>query len=121
MAHSIDEVIALIDKEVQCAASWRCGALLQVRTFLEQSGFPTYLDQKQRLELSLVPFVFQEANHDDYNWTEQTAPLHQLEAIFAIDIAVQNGGRTRGDLSGDEFDEYVEFSMEAIDHRFDGG
>ena len=64
-----------------------------------------------------MPFVFREANYDDINWTDRTAPLGHLSGLFAIDVAVQSGGRERYDLTDREYNEYVRGSFAAIDYR----
>jgi hypothetical protein len=122
MPLSADDLISRIDEEVSrwtsvgdTVAAARHSALLNVRDVLRRTGFPT--DRDRLLELSLVPFVFQEANHDDIDWTDRTAPLEHLSAIFAIDVAVQSGGRERHELTDAEYDEYVQTSFAAIDHR----
>ena len=122
MPLSADDLISLIDDEVSrwarvgdAVAAARHSALLHVHEVLQRTGFPT--DRNQRCELSLVPFVFQEANYDDINWTDRAAPLGHLSRIFAIDIAVQSGGRERHELTDAQYKEYVEVSFAAIDYR----
>jgi len=96
----------------------RHGALLHLRRALQGTGFPT--DRNQLRELSLVPVVFQEANYDDIDWTDRTAPLGHLSGVFAIDVAVQCNGRERHELTDAEYDEYVHRSFAAIDFRTNG-
>ncbi len=122
MPLSADDLIARIDEEVSrwtsvgdTVAVARHGALLHVRDVLRRTGFPS--DRNQRRELSLAPLVFQEANHDDIDWTDRTAPLGHLSGIFAIDVAIQSGGRERHELTDAEYNEYVETSFAAIDYR----
>jgi len=122
MPLSADDVISLINEEVSrwprvgnAVAATRHRALLHVRNVLQRTGFPT--DRNQRCELSLVPFVFQEANYDDIDWTDRAAPLGHLSGIFAIDGAVQSDGRERHELTDAEYDEYVQISFAAIDYR----
>ncbi len=93
----------------------RHSALLRLRDILQDTGFPT--DRIQRLELSLVPVVFQEANYDDIDWTDRAAPFGHLSGIFAIDVAVQTGGRERHELTDGEYNAYVDASFAAIDYR----
>jgi hypothetical protein len=93
----------------------RRSAMLHVRDVLQRTGFPT--DRNQRRELSLVPLIFQEANYDDINWTDRTAPLGHMSSIFAIDVAVQSDGRERHELTDDEYKVYVQLSFEAINNR----
>ena len=124
MALSVNDLISQINEEV---SRWtpdgdavaRHSALLHLRDVLQRTGYPA--DRALRLELSLVPSVFQEANYDDIDWTDSTAPLGHLAAIFAIDIAVQSGGRERHELTDAEYNEYVHMSLAAIDYREERG
>ncbi len=122
MPLSADDLISLINEEVSrwtrvgnTVAAARHSALLHLRDVLRRTGFPT--DRDQRLELSLVPFVFQEANYDDIDWTDRAAPLGHLSGIFAIDVAAQSEGRERHELTDAEYNEYVDISFAAIDYR----
>ncbi len=122
MPLSADDLISRINHEVSRltpvgdgVAVVRHAALLQLRDILQTTGFPT--DRTQRRELSLVPFVFQEANYDDIDWTDRAAPLGHLSAIFEIDVAVQSDGRERHELTDTEYNEYVDRSFAAIDYR----
>jgi len=122
MPLSVDDVVSLIDEEVarrtgvgDAVAVARHSALLHLRDVLQRTGFPTV--RHQRLELSLIPLVFQEANYDDIDWTHQAARLGHLSDIFAIDVAVQSEGRERHELTDAEYNEYVQISFAAIDDR----
>lgn len=122
MPLSADDLTALIDEEAlrlspvgNVVSVARHSMLLRVRDVLQRTGFPT--DRDQRRELSLVPFVFQEANYDDVDWTDRAAPLGHLSGIFAIDVAVQSGGRERHELTDAEYGEYVDAGFAAIDYR----
>jgi hypothetical protein len=122
MPLSADDLISLINEEVSrwtrvgdAVAVARHSALLHLRDILLKTGFPT--DRNQRRELSLVPFVFQEANYDDIDWTDRAAPLGHLSGIFAIDVAVQSDGRERPELTDAEYNEYVHISFAAIDYQ----
>ena len=122
MPLTADDLISLINKEVsrwthigEGVAAVRHSALLQLRDVLQRTGLPT--DRDQRRELSLVPFVFQEANYDDIDWTDRAAPLEHLSGFFTIDVAVQSDGRERHELTDAEYDEYVDVSFAAIDYR----
>ena len=119
---SRNDVIELIKKEVSylsadgnSVAAIRHRALLHALKAVEETGFPTNRDL--RLDLSLVPFVFQEANYDDINWTDRQAPLHHLSEMFSIDVAVQMGGRERHEMNDAEYKDYVDTSFAAIDYR----
>ncbi len=122
MPLSADDLISRINQEVSrwtrgddAMAVARHSALLHLRDVLQDTGFPT--DRTQRLELSLVPVVFQEANYDDIDWTDRAAPLGHLSGIFAIDVAVQSDGRERHELTDAEYNAYVDMSFAAIDYR----
>ena len=122
MPLSADDLVSLINKEVSrwtrvgdAVAVARHCALLHLRYVLRTTGLPT--DRDQRRELSLVPFVFQEANYDNIDWTDRVAPLGHLSGIFAIDVAVQSDGRERHELTDAEYNDYVYRSFDAIDYR----
>ncbi len=122
MPLTADDLISLIDEETSrwaragnTVAAARHSALLHLHDVLRRTGFPT--DRHQQRELSLVPFVFQEANYDDIDWTDRAAPLGHLSSIFAIDVAAQSDGRERHELTDAEYNEYVDISFAAIDYR----
>ena len=119
---SANEIIPLIKEEISrlspdndSVAAIRREALLRVLSVLQETGFPK--DRNQQLEISLIPFIFQEANYDDIDWTDRLAPLQQLNGLFSIDIMVQMGGRDRHELNDDEYEAYVNVSFAAIDHQ----
>ena len=119
---SVDEMVPLIEQEISrllpeddSVAAVRQEALRHVLMVLRESGFPK--DKKQRLDVSLVPFVFQEANYDDIDWTNRQASLHHLSGILSIDIMVQMGGRERHELNDDDYQDYVAISFAAIRGR----
>lgn len=80
--------------------------------FYDKYGFPEELTKWQ---LSLVPFLFQEANYDDINWTNQSEDLRHLKITFNLDCMFQNQGKSRQELSRQQFDRYIQFSLSAID------
>ena len=96
-------------------ATLRRDFLNNLRDELRKSGFPR--EPSQRRDLSLVPFFFQEANYDEIDWTSRDSPLGGLAGIFAIDVAVQTGGRRRQELTQDDYNVYVEIGFSAIDSR----
>ena len=117
---SVDDVIDLIDREASRlttaedpVATVRRNFLIHLRDTLRESGFPR--SSSQRLALSLVPFIFQEANYDDIDWTSRDASLGDLAGFFAIDVAVQTAGRRRHELTQDEYKEYVDASFSTIE------
>ena len=122
MPLSADDLISRIDEEAprwmrvdDVVAMARHDALVHLRDFLQKTGLPTEHDQRR--ELSLVPLLFQEANYDDLDWTNRTAALGHLSALFDLDVAVQSDGRLRHELTDAEYDVYVHGSFAAIDDR----
>lgn len=89
--------------------------LAGVKEFLEVKGFPSTFEEK--CGLSLVPYVFQEANYDDISWTDQGAHLGHLNALFDIDFRVMNQGRRRMEVRADEFAAYVRDCFQIIDEH----
>jgi len=120
---TVAQVIDLISSAIEFHAEldhdsikgFRYRALEHMRDFLTAHGWPE--SREDRLALSLVPLVFQEANYDAIEWTVQVAPLRDLELLFCIDVLVQSKGRTRVELSNDEFSKYIQLSFAAIDSR----
>lgn len=82
---------------------------------LAAGGFP--VSEAEKVRLSLVPLVFQEANYDDIGWMLQNENLRQLSGFLALDHLVQSGGRSRAEASPPEFAAYVEAAFRAIRTR----
>jgi hypothetical protein len=81
---------------------------------LNAIGFPTEDEHKARV--SLVPYIFQEANYDGICWTDQkNADLAGLSVYFDLDCMVQNQGRQRDEMTAEEFTKYVDDSLRFID------
>ena len=55
------------------------------------------------MSLSLVPFLFQEANYDDIDWSRKDSDLGHLEAFFELDLLVQFAGRERSDITAGDY------------------
>jgi hypothetical protein len=117
------EVIALLRQQIKSAidhefdmdpiGNVRVRQLLLMEDCLNSIGFPTHADHKARV--SLVPYIFQEANYDGVSWTDQQADLGHLNALFELDFMVQNQGRARSEANDDVFQQYVEESLRFID------
>ncbi len=75
------------------------------------------LPDKQKIDACIMPFIFQELNYDDHDWSSRTAPLGQLEALVDIDVAIWSNGRRRSEMTDAEYGNYWEFCLKAIDHR----
>ena len=87
--------------------SHRRNTLQEIYDYFLENGFPKALTKER---LSLIPCHFQEAIYDGINWTEQNADLGHLEIDFQVDCIFQNEGKTRNELSSEEFKRYVEYS-----------
>ena len=64
--------------------------------------------------LSLVPFIFQEANYDGIDWVQHGADLAQLAPLFEIDACIWSGGRSLSEFSEAEHADYVAAALRAI-------
>src|ERR1051326_5755096 len=117
------EVIALLRQQIKFGidhnfdtdpiGNVRLRQLLLMEDCLNAIGFPTEAEHKARV--SLIPYIFQEANYDDISWTEQHADLAHLAPYFDLDFMVQNQGRERSEVTAEEFKQYVEDSFNFID------
>lgn len=110
----IDELISKYQKDVanDPILFARKNALEHVKNYLQSKGFPKSLSAKSKL--SLAPLLFQEANYDGIEWTERNADLEQLTDMFEIDYLVQNFGKTRKEASQEEFEKYIQDSLNFI-------
>lgn len=94
--------------------SIRHSILSQMKTVYLNSGYPS----KHSLgELSLIPFLFQECNYDDIWWGGQNEDLRHLSTILELDFMFHNEGKKRNEVSLAQFEDYVDFSFKAIDHK----
>jgi hypothetical protein len=117
---SLDEVISYLhsefddhpDRHYEGLAATRRFAVGRIAEYLASDGFPSTEDEKIRL--SLVPFIFQEANYDDIDWSEKGSDLRHLKSFFELDLLVHFAGRERSDISDDDYAQYFELSLEAI-------
>src|SRR5215471_19016401 len=110
------EVIALLRQQIKSAldhefdmdpiGNVRVRQLLLMEDCLNSIGFPTEADHRARV--SLVPYIFQEANYDGLSWTDQQADLGHLSTLFELDFMVQNQGRARSETGDEAFQKYVE-------------
>ena len=93
-------------------AAKRFAAVERIAEHLENSGFPSIEDDK--MSLSLVPFIFQEANYDDIDWSRKDTDLGHLEAFFKLDLLVQFAGREHSDITAGDYAQYYALSLKAI-------
>lgn len=113
------EVGEMVDAEVKRYAgsegisAARYHRLVRIRDFLRTHGYPRTFSQK--CALSLVPFIFQEANYDDIAWSDQHGELGHLVTLFDIDARVLNEGRPRSLLSTEAFAAYRKECLRIID------
>jgi hypothetical protein len=117
------EVIALLRQQIKSGidhgfdadpiGNVRLRQLLLMEDCLNAIAFPIEPDHKARV--SLVPYIFQEANYDDISWTDQQAELGHLSSYFELDFMVQNQGRERSEVTAEEFKRYVDEAFQFID------
>ncbi len=88
--------------------------LIDLRSMVQEHGLP--LPDERKLDACVMPFIFQELNYDDYDWSSRTAPLGGLEDLVEIDVAIWSNGRRRSEITDAEYRNYVEFCMSAIGH-----
>jgi hypothetical protein len=94
----------------------RLDILRRIEAALRTDGYPTQ-DQDQ-LALSLIPFVFQEANYDGIDWWSRDDARHyQLKDMLEIDFLTQMAGKRRSDASDTAMETYRLRSHRAIDFR----
>ncbi len=111
----VDDVLAGADSHTDPVSVLRRRFLIDLRTTLQQLGLP--LPDKQKLDACVMPFIFQELNYDDHDWSSRTAPLGQLEDLVDIDVAIWSNGCRRSEMTDAEYGNYWEFCLKAIDHR----
>jgi hypothetical protein len=119
MPYSINEVLILIDSEISNRknqndpiSNIRIKALKNLQHYLVNNGYPLCTDD--RLSLSLMPYVFQELNYDDFDWSKKQNSLGHLEEIVNIDVAVFFRGQKRSEITDGEYQQYWEHSIDAI-------
>jgi hypothetical protein len=122
---TVAEVVAMLHDQVKSAVdrgfdsdpigNVRLRQLLLMEDCLNAIGFPTETVHKARV--SLVPYIFQEANYDDISWTSHDADLAHLSAYFELDFMVQNQGKERREASPEEYEHYVNQSLKFIDKK----
>ena len=94
-------------------AEARAAVLKRLKSALS-GGFPPRVEYEA---LSLVPFIFQEANYDGIDWVQKGADLAQLTPLFEIDACIWSGGLTLDEFSKVEHAEYVAAALRAIRAR----
>ncbi len=111
----IDEALAGREGDTDPVFLLRRHFLIDLQTTVQEHGLP--LPDKRKLDACIMPFIFQELNYDDYDWSSRTAPLGGLEDLADIDVAIWSNGRRRSEMTDSEYENYWEFSLKAIDHR----
>lgn len=112
MALPIHDVVKMIDAELASRPNPERNSILDMRMrrlsfardFLLKHGYPR--TRRERFELSLHPYYFQEANYDDLDPYTRTGSLGHLRNIYEIDLAIHSGGFTRADISDSAFARY---------------
>lgn len=89
--------------------------LIHVKELIRDHGFP--VPESLKLDACSMPFVFQELNYDDYDWSIRTADLGHLTDIVEVDVILWSDGRSRKELTDAEYREYQSHCLNAIDYR----
>ncbi len=111
----IDEALARRDGGTGSISALRRHLLIDLRTTVREDGLA--LPDKRKLDTCIMPFIFQELNYDDHDWSSRTAPLGGLEDLVDIDVAIWSSGRRRSEMTDAEYRNYFEFCLDAIRHR----
>ncbi len=111
----LDEVLVGHDDDSGPVLLVRRRFLIDLRSMVQEHGLP--LPDERQLDACVMPFIFQELNYDDYDWSSRTAPLGGLEDLGDIDVTIWSNGRRRSEMTEAEYRKYWEFCMSAIDHR----
>jgi hypothetical protein len=117
----VAELIALIEDYLakepsdNPIARVRWAAVRALGDALKSGGYPTR--ESDQIELSLIPFVFQEANYDNIDWGARTIGHYQLRQLLEIDFLTQMTGRRREDASDSDMQTYRLRSRQAIRWR----
>jgi len=117
---SLDEVISYLHNEFddipnrhrEGLAATRLFAVGRISDYLATDGFPSTEDEK--ISLSLVPFIFQEANYDGIEWSEKDSDLQHLRRFFELDMLVHFAGRERSEITDSDYAQYYAISLKAI-------
>ncbi len=116
---SLEEVISYLhaefgdhpDRHHEGLAATRRIAVGRIAEHLATKGFPS--TEAEKISLSLIPFIFQEANYDDINWSRKDSDLQHLESFFELDLLVHFSGRERSDINDDDYAQYYAFCLNA--------
>lgn len=111
----IDNIVGRYQGTTDPVAAVRRQALLSMREQVDRYGFDAPNDVK--LEGCLMPYIAQELNYDDFDWSNRLASLGHLESMVEIDVVVWSRGRRRSELSDAEYASYLDFCHRAIDLR----
>jgi hypothetical protein len=121
MSEIIENIIKMIDQEIgrydsaeSLVSKARNSKLAQIKEYLITNGFPQ--TEKDKLELSLHPYYFQEVNYDDLDIYTINGDRGHLTIPYDIDLAVQTGGYTRENVSEETFTEYQSLRGRVIDY-----
>ena len=99
MPTSKAQLLVMIDEAINGRAGndsvgqIRRSFLRHIRELLESRQFP--LSDADRLDCCAMPYIFQEFNYDDIDWTIRDAKLGHLTDVVEIDVIVWSGGLNR--------------------------
>jgi hypothetical protein len=122
MPLAFSDILAMINEELagfgsraDPVAESRRRFLIEVQAMIRELGFP--LPEERKLDACIMPFIFQELNYDDYDWTSRTSPLGPLESLVNIDVAIWSNGCQRSELTDAIYADYSKFCLKCIEHR----
>jgi hypothetical protein len=109
-------LVEALDHPVQGIAIPRYAQLIHIIGALDGGSYAA--EEDRLVALSIIPFVFQEANWDGIDWwARDSSKHHRLKEILEIDFLTQMAGKRRADASDAEIETYRLRSHRAIDHR----
>jgi len=107
----IERLIEAYSSNEQPIVQFRFQKLNAMKDYYVTNGYPKPCTMSA---LSLYPAYFQEAIYDGISWSSQNAKLEHLAIPLELDCMFHNCGRTRKELSPEEFEDYMGFSTAAI-------
>lgn len=122
MPKSHKQINAMIDATIEARATacdpigrGRRLLLIHVKDLIRDHGFP--LPDALKLDACSMPYIFQELNYDDYDWSSRRSELGHLSDMAELDVIIWSDGRTRTELTDAEYGAYHAFCLDAIGFR----
>jgi hypothetical protein len=111
----IETLLTRCPKAGDAVGECRYLSLKNLQESLQQYGFER--DDDVKVEACLMPFIFQELNYDEYDWSNRSAHLGQLDENVEIDVIAWSSGRRRAELTDAEYSNYLDCCHRAIELR----